>query len=124
MSVETLLVAALDAHAPLSALVGTRIYAALLPQSVAWPAITYSVIDSEPAGYTIAGPLAVERAAFAIDIRAETYAEMSAIAGHVRDAVIAATTFTSIIGGSSDFPYEDGAEVYRRTSTITMRVCP
>lgn len=48
MSAESELYAALSAHAPLSALVSTRIYPNALPEGCAYPAVTYTRTATEP----------------------------------------------------------------------------
>ena len=83
--VETVIVTRLLAYEGLAALVGTRVYPLLLPQSPTLPAVTYQRIDAPREERFGGDPVAYPR--FQIDSWAKTYAGAKAVATQVRGAL-------------------------------------
>jgi len=73
-------------YADLTALVGTRIYPAKLPQNFTPPAITYSRISSSRY-YSHSGPSGLARPRFQLSCWAEHYGEAKQVAEQVRAAL-------------------------------------
>jgi hypothetical protein len=82
--VEAALRALLTSYAPLTALVGTRIFWSSYPQGVTDPAVRLTKITGAP-GYTLDGTDNLTDSIVQIDVRAVTVSDMWA----VRDAIIA-----------------------------------
>jgi hypothetical protein len=117
---ETGLVAFLKADGAVAALVGTRIYRELLPQEVAFPAISYGRVSTERR-QQLAGPESFTNVTIQIDCHANSSASVIALA----DAVIARLDgVTGAMGGAtiqhgyyeqrSDLSDADGDLVRRR----------
>lgn len=112
MSVETDFYSAITGDGTISALIGTRLYPAILPDDVTFPAMVYTVISDVPTGSGICLQSRVQ-----VDCYAVSYATVKAM----RDAVLALNKTTvswSYVGGS-DF-YEDDSELYRQEMDILV----
>jgi len=83
---ETVIVTRLEAYESLSALVGTRIYPLILPQSPTLPAVTYQRTDG-PRDHCMDADSNVASPRFAFDSWASTYAGAKAVATQVREAL-------------------------------------
>lgn len=109
MSVETILQTALDNHAGLSALVGSRNYALRIPQHPTYPNTVYHVVEKPPVN-TLDGTESKEYGIIQIDVRDTTYSGAKAVVTQVKAAV---ATLTSTVQAEEDIPYEDVIETYR-----------
>lgn len=89
MSAETALVAALDAAAGVTALVGTRIYPDARPMETALPAIVY-LRTGTSFEMTIHGTVALTRAQMGIGCYGRTRDEAEEVADAVHTALLAA----------------------------------
>ncbi len=88
--------ARLTNYAPLTALVGTRVYPTLLPQGVTFPAVNYLTV-SNVRSYSHQGRSYLARARVQISCWAETVAGAKAVARQARAALEA---FTGALGGA------------------------
>ena len=118
MSLETDLRTYLVAQAPLTALVGARIYGGgKLPHSPTYPNIVWAVIDHEP-HTTISDAGTIDRRRLQFDVRAEDYAGLLDVCDQLVAAMNSATRqangFISIYLETTDFPYEPVVETFRR----------
>lgn len=103
------------ADAPLTAMVGDRINPVKFSQGGAWPSIEYNLIAGQAVD-NLEGGSDTRRYRMSFDVRAVRYWEVVAVAGALETALRGSRpTFASEIVSISDFPYETGAEVYRRT---------
>jgi len=85
MSIEQTLYTTLTNDAGVSALIGTKVYPSLAPESVSNPVISYNLVSGVPIS-TIPGTGNAVRKRIQINCHADTYAEAKALAA----AVIAA----------------------------------
>lgn len=86
MTLEEALYAYLSSHAGLSALVGSRIYPATMPQNVTLPAVTYFRVAGGVE--RTSGPTVAYRdGRFQVSAWAELYATAKAVATQIRDAL-------------------------------------
>lgn len=88
-TIEEVIVSKLKAHAGLSALVGTRVYPAPLPQRPTLPAVTYQRISTLPAQTRDSIKAGFERPRFQFDGWASDVAGRSALATELRNALAA-----------------------------------
>lgn len=86
-AIEEVIVSKLKAHAGLSALVGTRVYPAPLPQRPTLPAVTYQRISTLPIGSRDAAKANFERPRFQFDGWALDVAGRAALADALRNAL-------------------------------------
>jgi hypothetical protein len=86
MGIEAALVDVLENHAGLSALVGSRIYALILPQNTAYPGIAYQRISAERVSL-MSSDTTMAVARFQLSIWDETYAGAIAVREQVRSAL-------------------------------------
>ena len=86
MTIETDLYTTLSGNAGVSALVGTRIYPNLVPESAANPCIDYSTV-AETRVDTIAGVSDMRRSMMQISCHADTYAAAKGLAEAVFSAL-------------------------------------
>lgn len=83
---EEALVSALEGHAGLSALIGSRIYPLMIPQGAALPAVTYQRVSGERIHAMVDDPgLASPR--IQVDAWGSTYASAKAVAAQVIDCL-------------------------------------
>ena len=115
MTIETDIKARLDAYSGLSALVGSRNYAGLFPQSVTTPATAYirvtgSVITTLDKKYA-------ENPRYSIDVIASKedggYTKLRQIVEQVKLAMTTSTTFTAVLLSDQDLGYDDTFQVFR-----------
>lgn len=112
MSIESSLYARLTAHAGVSALVGTRIYPLLMPQTPVLPAITYQRISAEHIA-SIGGHSGLENPRIQIDIWALSYNTSKALAAQVRAALTESMDgFAALLLTDLD-DYEPETRIYR-----------
>ena len=90
MSIETGIVAHLQADGTVSGLVGTRIYPLQIPQEASLPAIAYQRISGR-ATYTQGGDSGPEWARIQLTCHGATYSAVKALAAAVRAALSGAT---------------------------------
>jgi hypothetical protein len=118
-TIDTALVARLRAHAGLAALVGTRIYAAPVPQNATYPLCTVQEID-RISPHAMGCTIDLTHIRYQIDSWASTLAESKAVAAQVEAALdnYAGTSDTIVIkncfldmGHAS--PYNDEEGVFR-----------
>lgn len=115
MSAESDLYATLSAYAPLTAIVGARIYPDAMPEEGAYPAVVYVRTATEPIA-TIHGGMAGEFATLQIGCWGNTRAAADAAAEAVIDALLVAGEVFS--GRSAGFDPETG--LYATTIDITL----
>lgn len=113
MSVETDFYSAVTGDATLTALLGTRVYPAILPDNATLPALVYSVISQVPIGSG-----GCESTRVQVDCYAATY--LTGVKA-VRDGLVtlanATGNWTHVAG--PDF-YEDELSVYRQVVDIII----
>ena len=117
MSIETDIRARLLADAGVSAIVGTRIYAVILPQDPTYPAASYQRI-SGPRMQELAGATDRAMARIQIDSWAVTYAGAQSLAAAIRESlngfIGTLTTHHAVIRLDNERDwYESEAGVYR-----------
>jgi len=86
MTIETTLFSTLSGAAGVSALVSSRIYPNVAPESVTFPYLVYSVISSERM-HTLPGVANMQRKTIQIDCNATTYSGAKALATAVISAL-------------------------------------
>lgn len=118
MSVRSVIYGRLAGYTALTALVSDRIYAGIVAQNSAFPAVAYQVVDvSYEAlnGYSNDGTI---RTSMQIDCYASTYEGAEAVADQVRAALMDWHQDTSPIiwrvfhSGEGDRPYESDTGIY------------
>ena len=117
-TLEENLITELEAAAPVTALVGTRIFPVILPQNTTLPAITYQVVTTVLMP-TLDGESGLENALFQIDCWAAGYAAAKDLAATVRTALLAATLFKAVRRGDRD-GFEDRTKIYRIISDYSL----
>lgn len=103
--------------AAVAAFVNDRIYPEIVPQGVAMPAITYSMLDGQPQNSLDGFTSGLSRYPVQIDCWANTKTAVNALALVVRDRMnVAASTFRSVL---TNYPliddYEPDTKRYRRS---------
>jgi hypothetical protein len=109
------------ADSTISGLIGSRMYAAILPQHPTMPAITYQIISGDSV-ISHDGSSGLENPTIQIDCWADTYSQMDALFNAVRKRLnVASGTFLGVeVQGvfllrKRDL-YDDEAKLYRRTA--------
>lgn len=113
MTIEADIITALEAYGDLTALVGTRIYPAKLPQEPTYPNVVYSRSSTVFHNSVSTNAAGQANARFQVDCRAETYIVARDVATKVIAAMTGATSFDALAIGDSDFPYEPSVETFR-----------
>ena len=109
---EIVLLRTLREDAGLSALVGNKVFALVIPQGTKLPCITFQRIGGRPAN-TLAGPSGLEEIDLLIDAWARDYHEAKAVAKAVRAAMPAnGPRFGAHLIEDQDL-YEDGTNYFR-----------
>lgn len=119
MSVETDFYSAVTGDATLAALVGTRVYPAILPDNATLPAMVYSVISQVPIGSGGCESTRVQVDCYA----AKYYTDASGITGikSLRDGLLALAQATGnwTHTGGPDF-YDDELNIYRQVVDLII----
>lgn len=127
MSAATIAYAVLSGHAPLTALVGARIYPLVIPESAQLPAVVYSV-QSEREARRLAAPAAISGALTFAQVRITAavapndYVTLQQIMAAIRGALPQAVPFDA--GGSHNVVVHSGAEgedTFDADAQIAMR---
>lgn len=124
MSLETELRARLVADGTVAGLVGTRIYALILPQDPTLPAVTYQRI-SGPRLQSLDGAAGRGMARIQIDSWAGEYLDAQAVAAAIRGSLngfigdLATLDVVCRLDNERDL-YEDEARLYRVTQDYTV----
>jgi len=109
---ETVLLRMLQEDAGLSALVGNKVFALVIPQGTKLPCITFQRIGGMPAN-TLSGHSGLEEIDLQIDVWARDYDEAKAIAKAVRAAMPpSGPRFSAHLIEDQDL-YEDGTNYFR-----------
>ena len=109
---EIVLLRTLREDAGLSALVGNKVFALVIPQGTKLPCITFQRIGGMPAN-TLSGHSGVEEIDLQIDVWARDYDEAKAIAKAVRAAMPpSGPRFSAHLIEDQDL-YEDGTNYFR-----------
>ena len=109
---ETALLRTLREDAGLSALVGNKVFALVIPQGTKLPCITFQRIGGMPAN-TLSGHSGLEEIDLQIDVWARDYDEAKAIAKAVRAAMPpSGPRFSAHLIEDQDL-YEDGTNYFR-----------
>ena len=109
---ETVLLRMLQEDAGLSALVGSKGFALVIPQGTKLPCITFQRIGGMPAN-TLSGHSGLEEIDLQIDVWARDYDEAKAIAKAVRSAMPpSGPRFSAHLIEDQDL-YEDGTNYFR-----------
>ena len=109
---EIVLLRTLREDAGLSALVGNKVFALVIPQGTKLPCITFQRIGGMPAN-TLSGHSGLEEIALPIDVWARDYDEAKAIAKAVRAAMPpSGPRFSAHLIEDQDL-YEDGTNYFR-----------
>ena len=87
MTVEATLYTRLSTFAGLAALVGTRIYPLILPEGVAYPAVTYQRVATPPRESCMGVDVGLVRPRIQITVWGDTFAAVKAAAEQVRQAL-------------------------------------
>lgn len=109
---EEALRAVLLGHAPVTALVGSRVDWGKRPQATGLPAICLTNVNDGPVNHTLDGP-GPSRARVQIDCFGASYASAKAVARAVRrrlDAYSDATFLGVFLAGARDLSDDDGAD--------------
>lgn len=83
---EKSLLTTLKADSGVSAIVGSRVYAMIMPQNSTLPAVTFQRINGRPAN-TLSGRSGLEEIDLQIDCWASSFAQAKTLAVAVRDAM-------------------------------------
>jgi len=90
MSAEAVTYALLTGAGPVTSVVGTRIYPAMLPEGIATPAIVYSLVTAVPLpAIDATSPTHLTRSRVQVDLLGSDFAQLRSL----RDAVVAALRF-------------------------------
>ena len=109
---ETVLLRMLQEDAGLSALVGSKVFALVIPQGTKLPCVTFQRIGGMPAN-TLSGHSGLEEIDLQIDVWARDYDEAKAIAKAVRAAMPpSGPRFSAHLIEDQDL-YEDGTNYFR-----------
>ena len=109
---EIVLLRTLREDAGLSALVGNKVFALVIPQGTKLPCITFQRIGGRPAN-TLSGHSGLEEIDLQIDVGARDYDEAKAIAKAVRAAMPpSGPRFSAHLIEDQDL-YEDGTNYFR-----------
>lgn len=109
---EIVLLRTLREDAGLSALVGSKVFALVIPQGTKLPCITFQRIGGMPAN-TLSGASGLEEIDLQIDVWARDYDEAKAIAKAVRAAMPpSGPRFSAHLIEDQDL-YEDGTNYFR-----------
>ena len=109
---EIVLLRTLREDAGLSALVGNKVFALVIPQGTKLPCITFQCIGGMPAN-TLSGHSGLEEIDLQIDVWARDYDEAKAIAKAVRAAMPpSGPRFSAHLIEDQDL-YEDGTNYFR-----------
>ena len=109
---EIVLLRTLREDAGLSALVGNKVFALVIPQGTKLPCITFQRIGGMPAN-TLSGHSGLEEIDLQIDVWARDYDEAKAIAKAVRAAIPpSGPRFSAHLIEDQDL-YEDGTNYFR-----------
>lgn len=109
---EIVLLRTLREDAGLSALVGNKVFALVIPQGTKLPCITFQRIGGVPAN-TLSGHSGLEEIDLQIDVWARDYDEAKAIAKAVRSAMPpSGPRFSAHLIEDQDL-YEDGTNYFR-----------
>lgn len=109
---ESVLLRMLREDAGLSALVGNKVFALVIPQGTKLPCITFQRIGGMPAN-TLSGHSGLEEIDLQIDVWARDYDEAKAIAKAVRAAMPSSgPRFSAHLIEDQDL-YEDGTNYFR-----------
>lgn len=109
---EIVLLRTLREDAGLSALVGSKVFALVIPQGTKLPCITFQRIGGMPAN-TLSGHSGLEEIDLQIDVWARDYDEAKAIAKAVRSAMPpSGPRFSAHLIEDQDL-YEDGTNYFR-----------
>jgi len=117
MSIESDLVTHLNDDSGVSALVGTRIYPLMAPQSVVSPYIVYQVINDN-SKQCIGGSVYQNDTRFQIDCWSTKYSEVKAIKEAVLSALIG---FKSSYSISNMDDYEPETKLYRQLIDFKLK---
>lgn len=99
--IESDLRAALLAAAPLTALVGQRVAAGVMPEGESRPYVTFALVGGQRAGSLVA-PGTLRNARMQISCWSPSYAQAKQIAQAAQDAVEASVLFDAIFNGDQD----------------------
>ena len=108
----------LRGHAPIAALVGTRVDWGVRPQATALPAICLTVISDAPVNHTLDGP-GPSQARVQVDCFGASYGSAKAVARAVRrllDAHKDANFLGIFLAGARDLTDEDGVNTIHHVS--------
>ena len=114
MTIESAIITQLTAYAPLSSVVGNRVFPfEAVTQGTVLPYITYKEVSYSPANH-LGGVDGLTNGRFQFDIWAATRLEMTTIRGLLKDALVSSdSAFTALPVGRQDEGREPGAEYWR-----------
>lgn len=116
---EIVLLRTLREDAGLSALVGSKVFALVIPQGTKLPCITFQRIGGMPAN-TLSGYSGLEEIDLQIDVWARDYDEAKAVAKAVRAAMPpSGPQFSAHLIEDQDL-YEDGTNYFRVSMEYTV----
>lgn len=115
MSAEADLLAILDAHAPLTAIVGASIYRDAMPEDGQFPCVVFARSGTDPV-VTLDGLKHAEFVTLQINCNAESGGTASALADAVEGALLAGGEIPEARGGGYD--PESGMHVYPLSVTL------
>ena len=116
---EIVLLRTLREDAGLSALVGSKVFALIIPQGTKLPCITFQRIGGMPAN-TLSGYSGLEEIDLQIDVWARDYDEAKAVAKAVRAAMPpSGPQFSAHLIEDQDL-YEDGTNYFRVSMEYTV----
>lgn len=115
--VEEEVLVALTSGSPLPTRAGDRVYGVLLPQGVAYPAVSYQRISSVP-GVDLSGHNGLDQVRLQVDAWAETYGDAKELAEEIRAALTAAR-FQALLDNDFD-DFEAESKIYRASSDYLL----
>jgi len=114
---------ALSGNAAVTAIVGTRIYPVVIPQTQSLPALVYSIASTFPT-HTNDGPSTLDKFTFSIFCVAKKYNDVEDLAGKVRTALhgYKSSSVQSIRYQGEYDDYEVDTAAYIRVLNFTIRI--
>lgn len=119
MSVQNDLYTALSGDAGLSALVGTRIYPVRVPQSPAYPLVSYMRVSNSHVN-SLSGSSGLDNSRYQFDVYSDTYASANSVADAIIAAMATATTYKSILLSRIDLDHDLDVDKYRITIDFSV----
>lgn len=107
-------------YANLTALVSNNIFAIRLPNTPAYPNIVFTRVGTDNTS-VVNGASSIRRYRFQFDLYSSGYSELINIADQLERAMLAATSFTSVlVNGPIHLGFEESIGAYRAVMTFSV----